>query len=249
MDPRLNSLNIEKLLRSLLDFILPRVCLVCGRQLLGSEDHLCSCCAADLPLTLFEARPHNPMADRLNGLLLDEEVTGYLYATALFHYEEGYANITQALKYRRNFAAGRYFARLLAEKTAAAAHFSDVDMVSCVPLHWTRRRSRGYNQAEIIAREVWRGLPGAVFEPQLLRRIKRTRSQAKLSEERKALNVKGAFALNKSVAARLEGVRHILICDDVFTTGSTLAACCRVLRRALGPGVRISVATLAYAGA
>ena len=247
MDPRLNSLTIEKLLRSLLDFFLPRVCLACGRQLLESERHLCSSCAADLPLTFFESRTRNPMADRLNGRLLDEEVAGYLYATALFYYEEGYANITQALKYRRNFAAGRFFARLLAESIAGAAHFSDVDLVTCVPLHWMRRRSRGYNQAEIVACEVWRGLPGARFEPRLLRRVRRTRSQAQLSEESKELNVKGAFALNKAV--RLEGVHHILICDDVFTTGSTLAACCRVLLQALGPGVRISVATLAYAGA
>ena len=80
MDPRLNSLTIEKLLRSLLDFFLPRVCLACGRQLLESERHLCSSCAADLPLTFFESRTRNPMADRLNGRLLDEEVAGYLYA-------------------------------------------------------------------------------------------------------------------------------------------------------------------------
>ena len=248
MDPRLNSLDFEKLLRSLLDFLMPRVCLVCGRQLLGSERHLCSCCAADLPLTFFESQTHNPMADRLNGLLLEEEGVRYLYACALFYYEQGYANITQALKYRRNFAAGRFFARMLSLRLKGTSHFADVDLVTCVPLHWTRRWQRGYNQAEIIAREVWRGMPGVRFEPRLLKRVRRTRSQAHLSEERKALNVEGAFAFNKSVG-RLADVRHVLIFDDVFTTGSTLAACCRVLQHALGPEVRISVATLAYAGA
>ena len=247
MDPRLNSLTFEKLLRSLLDFLMPRVCLVCGRQLLDSERHLCSCCAADMPLTFFESQTRNPMADRLNGLLLEEDGVGYLYACALFYYEEGYADITQALKYKRNFAAGRFFARMLSSRLAGARHFADVDLVTCVPLHWTRRRSRGYNQAEIIAREVCRGLHGARFEPGLLKRVRRTRSQAHLSGERKALNVKGAFAVNMSVG-HLEDVRHVLICDDVFTTGSTLAACCRALQQAMGPGVRISVATLAYAG-
>ena len=250
MDPRLNFIDTEKLLLSLADFLLPRECLVCGRTLLASERHLCSCCLADLPLTLFEGMSHNPMADRMNGKLRDDGAAAYQYAAALFHYggDSGYANITQALKYHRNFAAGKYFARMLGERLHASGLYRDVDLVTCVPLHWTRRRTRGYNQAEVIAREVWRVLSayGDVrFEPRLLKRVRRTSSQAHLSDDRKALNVEGAFAVRQVYAGT---ARHILILDDVFTTGSTLASCCMALREAFGPSVRISAATLAYAG-
>ena len=156
---------------------MPRGCVVCGRQLLAGEEHLCSCCLAELPLTHFESMTHNPMADRFNSLV---EAPGYERAAALFYYTGDYARITQALKYRRNFGAGRWFARMLGERLAGSGRWNDVDAVCCVPLHWTRRFARGYNQAEIIAKEVARGL-GVRFEPHLLRRVRRTDTQTRLS--------------------------------------------------------------------
>ena len=256
MDPRLNSLTIRKLLRSLADFLMPRVCLVCGRQLLDAEEHLCTSCMADLPLSYFEGLTRNPMADLFNKRLLESglDVPCYQYATALFHYSSGsgYSNITQALKYHRNFSAGRFFARMLGRSLAGAEHFADVDLVCCVPLHWTRRWKRGYNQAEIIAREVWKklqggGTQGVRFEPALLRRQRVTRPQTRLDASLRAANVADAFVVR---AGRVSGglpPRHILLIDDVFTTGSTLCACCAALLEAFGPEVRISVATLAFA--
>ncbi|MBO6170162.1 MAG: ComF family protein [Bacteroidales bacterium] len=245
MDPRLNSLTPEKLLLSLADFIMPRLCLVCGRQLLVGERHLCTACMADLPLTQFEGMSHNPMADRLNSRLLpDMPGTGYCYAAALFHYQ-GYEDVTRSLKYHRNFAGGKYFARLLGARLAASELFADVDVVCCVPLHWSRKARRGYNQAEIIARQIWLELgPGVRFEPGLLRRVRRTGTQTRLSDSERAANVAGAFCVTR----RPVSARHILIVDDVFTTGSTLAACFMELREAAGPSVRISAATLAFAG-
>ena len=249
MDPRLTTLKLETLLRSLPDLLLPRVCLVCGRQLLPSERHLCLGCEADLPLTHFENSSRNPMADRYNGRLVDAGLGScYQYATSLFYYGtgSGYDYIPQALKYDRNFDAGRHFARLLGGRIAAAEQFRDVDLVACVPLHWTRRYRRGYNQAAVIARELRRTLQAAWdrpvgFAPRLLRRTRRTSTQTRLSPEAKSLNVSGAFALRqKNVVAS-----HILLVDDVFTTGSTLAACASALFEAYGPDLRVSIATLA----
>jgi ComF family protein len=185
------------------------------------------------------------MADRFNARIQVNEYEPYAYAAALYHYrtESDYRKISQALKYHRDFGAGRWAARLLGERLAASPLYADVDLVVPVPLHWTRRWQRGYNQAEVIAREVAAVL-GAACRPRLLRRRRRTRSQAHLQgSAAKAANVADAFVLRAAAPAH-----HILLIDDVFTTGSTLAACHKALRRHYGPQVRISVATLAAVG-
>jgi len=186
----------------------------------------------------------NPMSAKFNARI-SEDGGGYVpysYAIALYYYQAGYKEISQALKYRRNFAAGRYVAGLLGAEIAQARHFSDVDLVLPVPLHWTRQWKRGYNQAEVIARTVARET-GAQCRTDVLSRNRRTRSQTRLSVEAKARNVAGAFRVRK-----VPDAKHILLVDDVYTTGSTLHACYVALREALGPEVRISVATLAFVG-
>ena len=220
----------------------------------------------------------------------------YQRAAALIYYraESGYSAIPRALKYRRDFAAGRHFAAMLGRRLAGSPLFEDVDLVVPVPLHWMRRLRRGYNQAEVIAREVARalcaaraggaaraaqtgqtetggaaraaqtgqtetggagagaGAASAAFEPRLLRRTRLTKTQTRLGTEAKRLNVAGAFAVRRGIAKKWRekknSPRHILLVDDVFTSGSTLATCHAALRTVFGPEVRISVATLAFAG-
>ncbi|MBP5558213.1 MAG: ComF family protein [Bacteroidales bacterium] len=339
MDKRILQLDFSILLRSLGDLLLPRVCAVCGRPLLACERHLCLECEAGMPFTGFESVRHNPMADKFNALV---EAPEYVRAFALFYYQAGYQNITQEVKYRRNFGIGRWFGRLLGERVAASVipgappvilsappvilSVSEESIPSAilsapssamsapsaipsapssamsapsvilsaseesspsltvvpVPLHWTRRWQRGYNQAEVIGRELASAL-GAAFEPTLLRRVRRTRTQTRLSATERAGNVSGAFKVSERAARRViagfeadakgsrvqitgnlhpdslispfpganqgcfaPGLPEILLVDDVFTTGSTLAACYNALREAFGDSVRISVATLAY---
>ncbi len=112
MDPRLNHLNLKTSLSALLDLVLPRVCVVCGRPLIPQERHLCLECLSDLPETRYAPLGHNPMADRFNAKIQVDEYEPYAYAAALYHYraESGYKKISQALKYHRDFGTGRWAA-------------------------------------------------------------------------------------------------------------------------------------------
>ncbi|MBR3562335.1 MAG: ComF family protein [Bacteroidales bacterium] len=271
--------------RAIADLLMPRVCLVCGRALdTGSpgdggagEEHLCTECWKDLPRTRYWKLRENPMAESFNALIQrnmgeDMQYQPYSYAAALYFYKGGYREISKALKYRRNFAAGRCFGRLLGKTLAETELFRDVDLVVPIPLHWTRRWRRGYNQAEVIARGVALEL-GARCEQRLLRRARRTKTQTHLNAEGRVANVAGAFRVNARNWRRLvtqeppsphrppsscqpTSPHHFLLIDDVFTTGATAAACERAIREALRtatPGrnsnnarrVRISIATLA----
>ena len=232
------------------DIVLPRVCVVCGCVLLPQERHICLTCLVELPETYFWSSSHNPMADSFNARIDSERYEPYAYAAALFYYRQdsAYSKITQALKYGRNIKAGRFFASLLGRRLAVSEQFKDVDMIMPVPLHWMRYWKRGYNQAEVIAREL-SVILHAGMEKKLLKRCRRTRSQTKLSGVDKRSNVQGAFAIRQGRLSRLGRTpRHILLVDDVFTSGSTMAACHAALRHCFGPEVRISVACLAFYG-
>ena len=258
------------------DLLMPRTCLACGAELGPEEEHLCESCWKDLPRTRYWKLRENPMADSFNSLVqrnMGENVRyqPYGYAAALYLYKGGYREISKALKYRRNFAAGRYFARMLGTTLAGSQYFRDVDLVVPIPLHWTRRWQRGYNQAAVIAREVAACL-GCPCDTRLLKRVRHTRTQTHLNAEGRAANVAGAFQVNLRGWGKLSGkmaksgegdgvseglrFRHCLLIDDVFTTGATAASCERAIREALrvadrGPNtnnarrVRISIATLA----
>ncbi|MGN0191220.1 MAG: ComF family protein [Candidatus Cryptobacteroides sp.] len=242
-------MSVAEPLASIADLLLPRQCVVCGRELGRKEKHICIDCLVGMPLTYHWTRMENPMADKFNALIAKENdgPEYYALATALFDFEKGtgYRHVTHSLKYRHDIPAGRFFSRMLAsrlkETFAHVRNLPSPDAVVPVPLHWTRRLTRGYNQAEIIASEISRELDVPVL-PDLLRRTRRTHSQTSLEVPEKMSNVSGAFEVNPK--ANLESLRHVLLVDDVFTTGATLSNCFRPLRKAAGPALRISIATL-----
>lgn len=235
-------------MRAMFDLLIPRTCIVCGRKLNLHEKYLCLHCASDMPLTRFGLMIHNPMADKFNEAVqkgLDDSWHQEVYAcaSALFYYEDesGYRHIPHQIKYQGNIPAGRYFGRMLGRQLLTAEWISDVDIVIPVPLHWKRRWSRGYNQAEIIARGVAAEL-AVPIRTDILRRVRRTHTQTRLDVSQKSVNVAGAF----KVEVIVPDLKHILLVDDVFTTGSTLHACFQALRETYPYPIRISVATLAY---
>ena len=266
-------------LRAVVDVFLPRVCVVCQQRLSLEEKHICADCLEDMPLTRFHLLKHNPMADKFNGVIQKHLETlwdsghfevpyeKYAFATALFFYDTdtGYRRIPYQIKYFGNLSLGRHFGKMLREEVSRVPWLHDVDMIIPVPLHWRRRWFRGYNQAEVIAREVALSI-GAPLRTDLLKRTRYTKTQTKLSIEEKATNVSRAFTVtipsdmlmppenipsdSKGTPVLPDGVkcRHILLIDDVFTTGSTLGECFWALRDVFPPSVRISVATLGFVG-
>lgn len=252
-----------KRIAAAIDLLLPRTCIVCGTRLLSSEHHICLYCAAEMPLTRFWKQSHNPMSDRFNdiiqkNLIQEEHAKGvsdasagscrepYAYAAALFtyHAEASYRHIPYSIKYKGNVRAGEYFGRMLGSRLIKEELWADAETVIPVPLHWTRKFRRGYNQAEAIAS----GLASAMritVRNDILIRIRQTKTQTKLDIDGKVRNVSGAFKASKCDPGEYS---HIIIVDDVFTTGSTLYACFTALREVFPPTVRISVVTLAFVG-
>lgn len=240
-------------LRSLADLLMPRRCLVCGEVLetlpAGADRrslsaHLCPACMEDLPETFFWSWEENPVEQQLWHRV------GIIHAASLYFYRQGseYTRLVQAVKYDGNLRLGRALGRELGRRMAAAGRFSQpaIQAIVPVPLHPLRRWKRGYNQAEVIARGLAEGMgekPLPVVTD-LLRRARYTRTQTKLSAEGKQHNVAGAFVLRPSVDARLQasGIRHLLIVDDVITTGATLSEAIKPLL----PHFRVSVATIAF---
>ena len=195
------------------------------------------------------------MADKFNEAIQksigEDDISHerYAYAAALFFYhsEANYRLIPYQIKYHGNIGIGHLFGKMLGIRLASSEIFSDVDAVIPVPLHWTRKWKRGYNQAEVIASAVAEAM-GAPLKTDIIRRRKATKTQTKMSVEEKAANVSKAFSVNMNSIQSLSSARHLLLIDDVFTTGSTLYACFAALRTAFPPSVRISVATLGFVG-
>lgn len=221
----------------LLDLLSPRTCAVCHRRLSISEQTVCAGCLLDMPRTNFARRPYdNEMAQLLWGLMPVERVA------ALFFYQPHarLSKIVYALKYGDRPDYGWQMGRLAAREMEADGFFEGIDMVMPLPLARSRRRERGYNQSEEIARGIAEatGLP---VGSDIVERRSFAVSQTRLNRWERNENVRNAFRLKNGAAAH---GRHILLVDDIMTTGSTIIACGNELHKA--GDVKISVLTLGF---
>ncbi len=231
----------------MLNFLFPRYCWICGDRLSVSEQHLCSRCLIDLPRTNFHLRQDNPMEMLFWGCF------NIVHAAAFFYYHQNTptSEILYLLKYRNCPGIGEYMGEIyaqeirLSEENSQCSFFSDIDYIIPLPLNSKKLKLRGYNQCDAICR----GLTKVTKIPVLydvVERVIANSTQTKKSRVERELNVEQIFRLTgmEEKRALLIG-KHVLLVDDVCTTGSTLKSFASVFNEI--PDIRISILTLGLA--
>ena len=234
----MNRHSLRKCCRSLIDFVLPRYCKVCGRRLDTGETNLCISCYLSMPSLDYQPDSLS-LAERI--LLTEKNV---VRAASVIQYEKesDYRRILFHLKYWNHPEVGTWLARIGAERLAEKGFFDGVDSIVTVPLSARKRRKRGYNQCDYIAQGVAQvtGLP--LIEGAVERGVEH-QHQAGLGRYQRWNNAEGLFSVRNPELLR---GHHILLIDDVMTTGATLCSLIGVINAAV-PDIRITVFTLAIA--
>lgn len=216
----------------------PRTCRVCGRILCPQEEVVCATCLCRLPRTRFHERSDNPVEQHFWGKF------PLVRATSFFYYSKGGSarQLLYELKYHGHPEVGVFLGKLLAMELRMSGFFDGVDLLLPIPLHPRRQRERGYNQSERIAA----GISAVTGLPVVLDGVVRSRyteTQTHKGAYERWRNVQQLFVCPDT--SRFEG-KHVLLLDDVLTTGATLVSCADTLREI--PGIRLSVLTVAVAG-
>ncbi len=213
----------------------PNICAACGRNLLTGENALCISCQVALPRTRFWARKENDIEKLLWGRVDLQLADAFL----LMPKKGVVQRLIHELKYKGNQDLGLQLGRLFGKEIMNHSKFNHIDVLMPVPLHPHKKRIRGYNQCDLIAAGMNEWLQTDLHTETLIR-TNFNSSQTKLSRYNRWSNVEEIFILNEP--ATLYG-KHVLLIDDVITTGSTIEACAQAIQKA--GDVKLSVASLA----
>lgn len=210
------------------------MCAGCGTDQLSRESPICLDCLSSLPATLFHMHGNNPVEKIFWGRLPVTCATAQYYFTK----ESLVQRLLHQLKYRGNRDLGTFLGRMMGQQLAQSNRFLQVEALVPLPLFPARERSRGYNQAALLCAGIAEFLQKPVLQHAVVRKTP-TATQTRKSRLQRWQNMEDRFELREG--AGLEG-KHLLLVDDVVTTGATLEACGRELLKA--PDVRLSIATL-----
>ncbi len=233
----------------LCDLIAPRTCVVCGRRLSVTESALCAPCHLHLPLTRFWLSPcDNPMAKLFWGRIPlaggrpGQRPNSMERAAALFFYEphSQTSKIVYDLKYHGDRSLAEAMGRIAARTMTDSGFFDGIDLIVPIPLTRGRQWKRGYNQSREIARGVSE-VTGIPVENDVVKRTTFSGSQTRRHAWERFQNVETVFSV---VAPEKVCGRHVLVIDDVVTTGATVASCASQL--CLSGDVRISVLSMCF---
>lgn len=227
------------MLSDFLALIYPELCYACGRGLQKQERCLCTFCKFHLPKTHYHKEENNPISKLFWGRVNIHSASAY------YHFEKGskVQELIHHLKYKGQEEIGHTLGFSFGNDLKSSDLYKDVDLVMPVPLHPKRLKKRGYNQSESFAQGLAKGM-GAKCASDNLCRIVNTSTQTYRSRFDRWSNMSAVFGVRSPQC--IDGA-HVLIADDVITTGSTLEACAQVLH--MVPNVKVSVAAIASARA
>ena len=228
--------HCNDLYKALLHLAFPHTCEGCGIDLADTSQLLCLRCLTALPQTQFHLHPNNPVEKLFWGRLPVTHATAQYYFTR----DSAMQRLMHQLKYQGNRQAGIYLGGLMGMALAGSNRFSYVDALVPLPLFKSRQHRRGYNQAALLCE----GIADALHKPvwaDVIGRKSSTESQTKKNRLDRWQNMEGRFELLRPDL--IQG-RHLLLVDDVVTTGATLEACGKALFRE--PTIQLSIATLCF---
>ncbi|XLS28913.1 ComF family protein [Flavobacteriaceae bacterium M23B6Z8] len=227
--------KVVNILNDIENLFFPEACLACMHTLVTNEKVVCTSCRHELPFTNYHRYKDNPVEKMLYGRVKLEN------ATALLSYREAgpVRNLIHHLKYKGQEEVGWFLGNLLGADLKEHLAYQDVAIVIPVPLHRKRLQERGYNQVALFGREIARAL-GATYNDQFLKRNLYSSTQTFKTRLMRWQQDQSIFAVeHESILQN----KHILLVDDVITTGATLEACYNVLKDITG--IKISIATMA----
>jgi len=220
-----------------ISLLYPRLCYACGNSLFRHEEVLCTHCLIELPKTHFHHYPDNLIERIFWGRV------PIVYATALFFFIKSgkVQHLIHQLKYKGGKEVGIYTGKMLGRELVSIPEYKEISKIIPVPLHPRKLKKRGYNQSEQFASGLAQEMNAELDTSSFIRTVA-SETQTKKTRFARYENVKEIFRVIHP--EKLENC-HILLVDDVVTTGSTLESCATVLLQV--PGIRVSIAAIAYA--
>ncbi len=230
-------IGLIRLMDDFISLLYPSLCVVCGRNLYRNESLICTHCLYHIPKTNFHFLKDNPVSRLFWGRVPVESAASYYF------FEKGsrFRVLIHKMKYRGQKELGYEIGRIYGTELKSSRLYNRVDLIIPVPLHPRKQRKRGYNQSEWIAMGIAESMEKPLDIKSLFRAVD-TVSQTKKNRYERWKNVEDIFQVNQTDKLINQ---HILVVDDVVTTGSTLEACARAILQV--EGTKVSCVTLAMA--
>lgn len=224
-------------LNELVNLFYPNLCMLCNKPLIENEQHICLDCFCNLPKTNYHINKGNPARALFAGYPQVNEVSAYLF----FEKDGTTQKLIHSLKYNDNQILATYMGQMAAHELKNDGFYASVDTIIPIPLHQKKEKMRGYNQSARIAEGI-ASVYGCNVEKERLKRVANTPSQTRKTVFDRHLNVEKTFELTEPES--LFG-KHILLVDDVLTTGATITSCIDTLLTV--PQAKISIFALSIA--
>lgn len=228
---------VKNIKEAIAHLVFPHVCVGCGTDVISEENKLCMFCHEALPKTSFHLHANNPIEKIFWGRL------PVRYATAQYYFTKQslMQRLMHRFKYKGDKDLGLFLGRLIGYELAETNRFKEIDALLPLPLFPSKERKRGYNQAVLLCDGIAEIMQRPVLKDAIVRTT-HTESQTKKTRVERWQNMEGRFLLVNEVAIK---DKHLLLVDDVITTGATLEACGHELLK--GENVTLSIATLCCA--